>query len=124
MPTSLTKLHLYPFISLTFLSKKKMKTENENSTGNYKDLGATGYSFADHRQREGAVLDPDVDLGLGEFLSDDEDLQCEMLMDMMDSQETTEEYLSLKIVEKPKKGERYIFNFENSVQGDSKKVPN
>ena len=32
-------------------------------------------------------------------------------MDMMDSQETTEEYLSLKIVEEPKKGEYYIINF-------------
>ena len=89
--------------------------QDGNSSGNYEDLGATGYSFTD-RQRKGAVLDPDVDLELGEFLSDDEDLQVEMLMDMMGSQETTEEYLSIKNIEEPKKGERYIiFNFENIV---------
>ena len=57
-------------------------------------------------------LSKEVDLELGEFLSDDEDLQVEMFMDMMGSQETTEQYLSMKIIEEPKKGECFILNLK------------
>ena len=85
--------------------QNSMSAEVGSDTVKYEELEASGFSYVNNKKKKVDIPDKDYDLELDEFLSSDEDLQVEMLFDVMGSQETTEEFLSTKIIEDHKEGE-------------------